>query len=222
MWHETVDRQDTDEVKSQFLAVKDLAEEICRLTENTHELETEIEHQGFSYFHWMVGLFLLNQLHYLEDMIKLIPNRSVELIARTMVEGFIKLKWVEVNSEERAARWFAFSWVQEWKYLIRQESRGIDVQSNKKDVLRQIENTAIAHVTRTGLSKLESGNELDPFKHFEHDWTGRSTFQLAREVDLVNLYARFFDPLNDWVHWSPKGFINFTCALPAPTIPPRI
>ena len=43
MWYETVDRQDTDEVKSQFLAVKDLAEEICRLTESTHELEIEIE-----------------------------------------------------------------------------------------------------------------------------------------------------------------------------------
>ncbi len=208
MWHDTADRQDTDEVKADYLALKDLAEELSRLVESTHESQREIEHEGFPYFHYMVGLFLLNQLHYLEDLLALIPNRSVELIARTMVEGFIKLKWVERDPELRAGCWFSFSWVQEWKYAIRQEARGFEVDDYKHEIRKQLRENASDHINKKGLISLENGTDPDPFRHFEHDWTSFSTFQLAQKIGLVNLYARFLDPLNDWVHWSPKGFIK--------------
>lgn len=208
MWHDTADRQDTNSVKKDYLTLKGLAEELCKIVESTHDSQREIEHRGFPYFPYMVGLFLLNQLHYLEDLLALIPNRSVEVIARTMVEGFIKLKWVEREPESRAVRWFSFSWVQEWKYAIRQESRGLEVDNYKQSVLGQIKEGATDHLYTKGLAALEKGSDLDPFKHFKHDWTGFSTFQLAQKTSLVNLYTRFFDPLNDWVHWSPKGFIK--------------
>jgi len=208
MWHHTADPQDTDQIKADYLTLKDLAKEICDLVETTHELEREIEHKGFPFYHYMVGLFLINQLHYLEDLLSLIPNRTAELIARTMVEGYIKLRWVEKDSENRARSWFTFSWVQEWKYAKRQESRGYDVKEQKQNILKHLDEDSRKHMNKKGITALDNGAEPDPFKHFKHDWTGLSTFQLAEKTGLINLYARYVDPISDWIHWSPKGFIK--------------
>ncbi len=207
-WHQTSDRQDTEAVKHDYEILVGLANNLTAEIEDALSEEHAVPKEGFSYFHLMCGLFLVNQLHYLEDLVLLAPGRSTEVIGRTMVEGLIKLSWVEEDSAKRSSRWFNYFWFQELKTLARLEARGEDVSNDKATLLVQLLDRALIHLNDDGNKALESGEALNPFGHFKSDWTGKSTYDLTRTPDLKNIYSRFFDPYNDWVHWSAKGLLK--------------
>lgn len=208
MWQESTDTRDNDQVRKDYITLRVIARELCHLADSTFQTRQEFEHKGFPYFHYMIGTMTMCQIHYLEDILSLTPNRSVEVIARTMVEGFLKVKWVAESPQVRAHRWFSFAWVQEWKYLKRNEDRDVYTSDEKSQLLERLRTDAKVHFTRRGRKRNEDGKEPDPFSDFQHDWTGKGMYHLASQFGLQKLYAKFYDPYNDWVHWSSKGLLK--------------
>lgn len=205
-WFPTADPLDTDDVRADYANLSNIGRDLAQLVDRL--LHEQRPTPRFSYYYLLAGLALTNQLHYMEDILAVTPGRSAEVIARTMLEGFIKLSWVEQAPEDRALRWFNYAWLQEWKTLARQAARGVDLTADKARLLNEIKKRATVHLNPEGQRAVDQGADLLPFGHIKPDWTGKSAYDLAAITGLNQLHSRFYDPLSDWIHWSPKGFIK--------------
>ena len=60
-------------------------------------------------------VFLTKQSDHIGSMIRLGEHLDVALVARSMIEGLVQLKWAAQKPQERALRWRAFAFVHDWR-----------------------------------------------------------------------------------------------------------
>jgi hypothetical protein len=208
LFRNTSDKYDTEKVKYDHLELIYYGKCLSKIVEALLHNKNGYSTQGFSYFHFFTGLVLISELEYFDDILVLSPKRTVEVIARTIIEGYIKLKWVEIDPKNRANRWFVYSYFQEWKYIIRQQSTDGPEIEGKEEIRTKLIEFAKIHLNDEGQKVLAEGKEINPFGHIKNDWSGKSMHDLAEATNELPLFSRYYDPMNDWVHWSPKGIIK--------------
>lgn len=96
---------------------RERAERLHRFASDVFE-GTQTVFQGRDSFGFMVLSYVSRQRDHMDSLLELIPGRDALLIARSMIDGMIQLKWASLKPEERQERWRAFVYAHDWKLLL--------------------------------------------------------------------------------------------------------
>lgn len=129
------------------------------------------------------------------------------IIARTMLEGFIYLAWINEDSQVRASKYRNFAAIEDYRQIREADMSGKAVAKDKRELV----NARLATLDNSYRNKKSLNGELrpddDPYqKSWNYDSAGKriEIGQMAIEIgddQLKDLY----DELSKWSHWSVLG-----------------
>lgn len=151
------------------------------------------------HFGFVALSFLSKQAVHAASIVRLETLRDVELVARTMLDGFAQLSWIAQDRDVRALEYRGFAAVQDWLLLHAQLGRGEEVDDESR--------------ARVEENFREYGQ---PFKHqagraraqgktsYGASWLPKSVEDIFSELGVEYLY-HIYQGLSEWVHWDVRG-----------------
>ena len=137
-------------------------------------------------------------------------HASAALLARTMLEGAMKLHWALMgeNGERRAKLWRALAWIEDLRELERQEQLGFPISEEQKAFfLERIE--AFPELLGSSGRPHQSWtvNEAGSYRNMKDISDEYCLLHPSESINVHPLYARF----STYVHWSPASFnLNYS------------
>lgn len=189
-------------VRGRIPVLREFADRICALT---NEILNEAATNNEDNFGVMGICFLSKQLHHLKAIVHLQNHRDAELIARSMLEGYIQLSWCSIDSDNRARQWREFGRIHNYQILKRNPRLSELLKEEAKVEFRENAENLVHFYRASAKQKISMGKSPPP-NLFVNNWFGEKTiWQLFSEVpDGTELYA-LYSHYSDWHHWSFAG-----------------
>jgi len=196
----------------------DLNRFLTKARDLAEQLIGEIRYSQDDHLNFMILSFLCKLTEQARSVQILVSDglgRDAELVGRSMVECMVLLLWAAQNPSERAFRWRGFSYVEDFRLMMDQKSKGLNVD---EDIQRQTDDfleknaSVFEHPKRAG--------RPDPFYK---DW--RCGVTIKQVFDAVRgelLYVQLYRPFSDWIHSGVKsiGKAISSCGKTARWLPP--
>lgn len=150
--------------------------------------------------------FLRRQIHHVQSVDTLFPNRDIILIARSMIEGLYLLLWAAQIPTERPLKWRAFAYVHSWRLQQDEIKRGesINPEQQKSTEMGLQEYGKLFYVKKAKLA-VEKGTAL-PTDPYHKTWTcGTPLSTICSSVEAYDTYKTIYSSFSDWHHWGTAG-----------------
>ncbi len=150
------------------------------------------DHFGF------MAIFYLNRQHeHLNSICTLVESRDCALIARTMVEGLIQLKWAEEMPDKRGLQWKTHRWILLWKLMVSAPD------SISRDRHQEIEKNFKLY-EKIFRKKKYIKDDISPAKPEAYHDNWRCNIQMGEMCpnDLMPLYENTYKDFSDVLHWG--------------------
>jgi hypothetical protein len=173
--------------------LKDYCDKLLVVTHQIGEITINNEdNYGF-----MLRAYLDKQMDHMDSLIKLFPKNDMQLISRSMIEGYCFVKWAGMD-DERSLKWRTFIYVHNYRTLKHQEQKGITVNPKlKRDTDEKLQQ--YAHLFKK--KNVKEGQ--DPYYK---SWKCTTTITaIANEVKANILYDSIYSSFSDWQHWGPAS-----------------
>ena len=192
-----------DETRARAITPK-LIEWLTELRTIVGEITERAIHRADDDFAFMALCFVAKQLDHGESVTRLVPTKDTGLVARTMLEGMVQLKWASEDSV-RPSRWRAFAIVEDWEMIPIWERDGVISDALRRKIAAAIEEHKDLIYTRKALRAEQEEAEL-PDRPFFPDWrAGVGVSEILKSPENSQFKSVFYRPLSAWVHWSPGG-----------------
>jgi len=196
-------------------AKRDLPElnRFCRLllTFATSFTKPGFEYNEADHFGFMALCFLEKQKYHMRSLIELVEKKQVkdaEVISRIMLEGMCMLIWAGNNADSLPLKWRAFSWVEDYRLMLRNEKSGEPTDPNQKDlILSRLSEIGHLHISRKHQKKRRKGNPLTSDIYTRYWYGDETNIRKIFENVVANkkLYDQVYGDASKWVHWNPRG-----------------
>lgn len=182
--------------------------EIAKQMENKELTSHETDHFGF-----ICAFYFFKQVNHYNSVLQLVQSNQFSdatIIARVMLEGLIYLLWINLDKERRAKCWRAYALVSDYKLLLKNKHKGIDISSPEEhELINRIKIECRQYLTKNGKKSIEKGEDL-----FENSF--RSKWLVTDEGKTIpienifcelkdNVLVELYSDMSDWVHWNPRG-----------------
>ncbi len=165
-----------------------------------------IEYKESDHFGMMSILFLSKQMEHMISIIILVEKgqgRDSEIIARSMYEGLVQIRWAQQDPNDRALRWRSYLWVSLWRKLREKQKNGKQINpTTQNQVNQELQQYGKQFYTARAKRQLEESNSL-PDDPYRDNWFGKTLRQIANDVKGEPLYKGLYKPICQWVHWDP-------------------
>lgn len=191
------------EIKAKKLipGVKSFAKELLSLCEEMHPTE----HRESDHFGLMSLLFLSKQMEHMLSTIILVENdqgRDAEIIARSMCEGLVQIRWAQQEPNDRALRWRSYLWVSLWRKQREQQKNGKQINPKIQEQVNQaLQECGEQFYTKEAKRRLAEGNPLP--NPYHDNWFGKPLSHIFSDVKGELLYKGLYKPICQWAHWDP-------------------
>ncbi len=175
----------------------DYLKEFCeRLLSISHQIG-EINIENEDNFGFMIRAFLDKQMDHMDSLIKLHPKNDMQLISRSMIEGYCIIKWASMD-QERSLKWRSFIYIHNYRVMKLQEKKGMIINTEFKI---DTEDKLKKHSHLFMKKKVRDGD--DPYYKSWKCTTNIS--EMAKEAKAKILYESIYSSLSDWQHWGPAS-----------------
>jgi hypothetical protein len=162
------------------------------------------------YFASMAITFCRRQVDHLSSLISLYRANlypDMQLIARSMIEGFAFLYWGVSNKGWVPLRWCSYAAVTDYRLAMKHLSKGVVPETDKQKIEEMLKKYGKPFLKKKN-QELNIDFKTDPFiKYWNVDNNGEKVS--ARKV-FNNLKADplsiAYEDMSDWIHWSTRGF----------------
>lgn len=118
-------------------ALPELRDWLYRLLALTDEMAYGVKYSDEDHLSFMALCFLGKQVDHARSVILLIPSRDAVLVARSMIEGLVKLLWAESHPDVLTLKWRAFSYVHDWRVLREKARKGEAVDEDRRTSIEE-------------------------------------------------------------------------------------
>ncbi|NUM80744.1 hypothetical protein HUU42_08055 [bacterium] len=194
--------ENTDEkVLDELPILEKLLQEVINLVDETlHSIKIN-EKDAFGL---MCVSFVIKQKEHANSILILKTRKDVGLIARSMLEGIVLLKWVEKN-KKRASRWMAYAWIEDWRLLRQKDSNGEHIQeSSRKEIEIALKKYGERFYNKEAKECKKRSKPL-PDDPYVHNWLGPKLYTIFNDVEESITYGNLYSRFSDWHHWNIKG-----------------
>lgn len=207
--------------ESQELVARRWVEETLSLIPELNRIYVEqfedrtIEYEPGKSADLMILSYVTKQREHLRSVCVLLAegcHRDSLLIARTMFEGYVQLRWACRRIPERTDLWMYFGVIRDFMQIEQNEQRGIPVAPEKKaELLELLEEHGAKYLTSQAAKAIRKSknnpkaNIKMPERKWRDQWTDTSMFQMVSEFETKpDIYNMFYGLPSEWVHWDPR------------------
>jgi hypothetical protein len=173
-------------------------------------------------FHPVVGAdvmalsFATKQFEHLRSVRVLISaglHRDAYLIARTMLEGYGRLRWAFNKVPDRTELWFWYGTILDWRQMAENKSDGMPVNPSQEAELKTYVDkhgpNYFKGKVRDGIEdEKKSGTAFKmPDDPWENDWTSTDVRSMFVEFGEERVYDSAYRRSSEWVHWGPRAIM---------------
>jgi hypothetical protein len=156
-------------------------------------------------FAFMAFSFVAKQIDHAGALEVLGEHPDAELVARSMLEGYVQLKWASHDIESRGRRWRAYAVILHWRAVSTGAAIDQDVDEARFRILFDQHHELF--YTSAALRAKADGKRLPQDPYFR-TWFGIPIRELFNAVGDGILYNAAYGPLSDWHHWSPASLAH--------------
>lgn len=125
-------------------------------------------------------------------------GRDAELVARSMLECMASLIWAAQDPSDRAFRWRGFAYVEDFKLMEEQRSKGIRIDKNAQNRINDF--------LKTNASVFQDPKRAGKPNPYFRDWKrGERISKVFTAVGGKPLYVELYGPFSDWIHSGVKS-----------------
>lgn len=170
----------------------------------------DVKHDAGERAKYMAISFASKQEEHLRSLRRLVSagqHRDAFLIARTMIEGIVQLRWALDNQPDGPDLWFWYCAIEDWRQLNRNRDDGVDIDPGVETISRKLlDEHGEKYYTDKATKKSESGKPLtaDPYRRKWNDLDAASMFNA---VEWRALYETVYRSASNWMHWNPRSMM---------------
>jgi hypothetical protein len=141
--------------------------------------------------------FLSKQMTHADSLLRLGNTLDVQLISRTMIEGFIQFSWISKELAGRAGRWRKYAAARDWLAAQRNMTNGEKLSDELLASLKENYENYGGEFKIIVKKKLASGR-------YDIEWIDTRLWKMSKEIELPEIY-RWYEEFSDWSHWNMYG-----------------
>ena len=188
--------------EQEFEELGEWADQFLKCAENGFPVKTRPHEDHLAF---MALTFLAKQVEHLQSIRKLGLSLDTGLIARSMIDGLIQLRWAQTH--DKALHWRTFLCIADYRLLL----TGHDPSQKERveDFFRQHE--------RKFRKKKYEADDNPPIKDAYHsNWRCGTKINEMCPEDLIFMYREVYDGFSDWCHWGPLSAAGCLESVPGP------
>jgi len=204
--------------RTELPLLDELAQELEVLVRDM--LTPAIAHQLLTSADTMALSFATKQHEHLRSVRTLIAaglHRDAQLIARTMLESWGRLRWAFNRVAERTDLWFWYGAILDWKQMAKNKQDGMVVDPADEVALKSYVDQHGPNYYRPNVRQRIAGAQRDGTTYplpadpwDKSDWTETDVRSMFVELGAERLYDSFYRRTSEWAHSGPRAILIAT------------